>query len=171
MSMWKIAAVQMDARLADRAHNLEQIRSRLRDCAGHEARLVVFPECILSGYAFGSKADGWAQAEPVPGPSTQTLLDDCRRLGVWAVVGMLERGPGEKLFNACGLLGPQGQVETYRKVHLPCLGVDRFTTPGDKPFAVHDLGGLRVGMNICYDGSFPESARILTLLGADLIVL
>src|SRR5262249_49825589 len=53
----------------------------------------------------------------------------------------------------------------------PFMGVDRFTTPGDRPFAVHDLGGLRVGMNICYDGSFPESARVLTVLGADLVVL
>src|SRR5205823_13561185 len=40
-----------------------------------------------------------------------------------------------------------------------------------QPFAVHDLGGLRVGMNICYDGSFPEAARVLTLLGADLVLL
>jgi predicted amidohydrolase len=69
------------------------------------------------------------------------------------------------------LVGPQGQIGSYRKVHLPCLGIDRFTTPGDRPFAIHDLGGLRVGINICYDGSFPESARVLTLLGADLVVL
>src|SRR6202030_44525 len=60
---------------------------------------------------------------------------------------------------------------TYRKAHRPFLGVDRFTAPGDRPFAVHDLGGLRVGIHICYDGSFPESARVLTLLGADLVVL
>src|SRR5262249_5062048 len=52
-----------------------------------------------------------------------------------------------------------------------CLGVDRFASRGDHPFAVHNLGGLRVGMTICYDGSFPESARVLTLLGADLVVL
>ncbi|MBY0233094.1 MAG: hypothetical protein K2W96_27745, partial [Gemmataceae bacterium] len=43
--------------------------------------------------------------------------------------------------------------------------------PGASPFAVHDLGGLRIGMSICYDGSFPESARVLALLGADLVVL
>ncbi|MBV8072549.1 MAG: carbon-nitrogen hydrolase family protein, partial [Acidobacteriaceae bacterium] len=75
------------------------------------------------------------------------------------------------LFNASVLLGPKGIAATYRKIHLPFLGVDRFTTPGDQPFAVHDLGGLRIGMNICYDGGFPESARCLMLLGADLIVL
>lgn len=66
---------------------------------------------------------------------------------------------------------PKGVVGTYRKIHLPYLGVDRFTTPGDKPFAVHEVDGLRIGMHICYDGGFPESARVLTLLGADLIVL
>jgi predicted amidohydrolase len=62
-------------------------------------------------------------------------------------------------------------VATYRKVHLPFLGVDRFTTPGDQPFAVHETAGMRIGMNICYDGGFPEPARVLTLLGADLVVL
>jgi predicted amidohydrolase len=62
-------------------------------------------------------------------------------------------------------------VASYRKLHLPCLGADRFTDPGDRPFAVHDLGGLKLGMNICFDGGFPEAGRILTLLGADLVVL
>jgi 5-aminopentanamidase len=171
MATWKIAAVQMDARLAGREHNLQRIRAHLRNCAGQGVRLVVYPECILSGYGFASKEEAWPHAEPVPGPSTQALLADCRQLGVWAIVGMLEQAEQGRLFNTCVLLGPDGQVITYRKVHLPCLGVDRFTTPGDRPFAVHDLGGLRVGMNICYDGSFPEPARILALLGADLVVL
>src|SRR5205814_1216827 len=94
----------------------------------------------------------------------------CRELGVWAVVGLLE-SDGVKLFNAAALVGPTGFVAGYRKVHLPFVGADRFTTPGDRPFAVHDLGGLRVGMTICYDGSFPEAGRVLALAGADLIVL
>ena len=62
-------------------------------------------------------------------------------------------------------------VGSYRKVHLPYLGIDMFVDPGDRDFAVHDAGGVRVGMHICYDGSFPETARVLTLLGADLLVL
>jgi len=171
MPNWKIAAVQMDARLADKTHNLAAVRSSLERCAVEHARLVVFPECILTGYGFGSKEEAWPHAEPIPGPSTQTLAADCKRLGLWAVVGTLEQGEKGRLFNAAVLVGPDGHLATYRKVHLPCLGVDRFTTPGDRPFAVHDLGGLRLGMNICYDGSFPEAARVLTLLGADLVVL
>jgi predicted amidohydrolase len=171
MAEWKIAAVQMDCRLADKEHNLRAVRARLAEAAGRGARLVVFPECILTGYCFESKEEASPYAELIPGPSTEALTADCRRLGVWAVVGLLERGAESRLFNACVLVGPAGQVEVYRKVHLPCLGVDRFTTPGDRSFAVHDLGGLRVGMTICYDGSFPEASRVLTLLGADLVVL
>ena len=181
MPRWKIAAVQMDCAFADKAKNLETLRARLGEAAGNGAQLVIFPECALPGYCFESLDEAQPHAEPIPGPSTQTLADDCAKLGVWAVVGLLESlpspprrgagGEGSHLFNACTLIGPTGILATYRKIHLPFLGVDRFTTPGDQPFAVHDLGGLRIGMNICYDGSFPESARCLMLLGADLVVL
>jgi predicted amidohydrolase len=168
----KIAGVQMNCRLGDRRHNLDVIQAQLCAAAEQGARLVVFPECSLTGYSFGSREEAWPYAEPVPGPSTETLSALCRRLGVWVIFGLLERDEQERnLFNACALVGPEGQAISYRKIHLPCLGVDRFATPGDRPFAVHDLGGLRVGMTICYDGSFPESARVLTLLGADLVVL
>ena len=69
------------------------------------------------------------------------------------------------------LVGPEGVLGVYRKIHLPYLGVDMHTSYGDRPFAVQDIGGLKIGMNICYDAAFPEAARCLTLLGADLIVL
>lgn len=170
MARWKIAAVQMDCAFADNAKNLDAIRTNLKQAAANGAQLVIFPECALPGYCFESKEEARPHAEPIPGPSTKTLADDCAKLGAWVVVGLLESA-GEQLYNACTLIGPDGVRATYRKIHLPFLGVDRFTTPGDAPFAVHDLGGLRIGMNICYDGSFPESARCLMLLGADLIVL
>ena len=171
MALWKIAGVQIDCHLGDVPFNLRAVRNGLRDAARLGARLAVFPECALTGYCVESRAEAQPFAEPAPGPSTDAIAADCRELGVWAVVGMLERDAAGGLFNACALVGPEGFVATYRKIHLPYLGVDRFTTPGDRPFAVHDLGGLRVGMHICYDGSFPESARVLTILGADLVVL
>jgi predicted amidohydrolase len=172
MPTWTFAGVQIDCRLADPAHNLATIRARLREAAGRGAKLAVFPECALPGYCFTSKAEAWAVAEPLPGPSTRALAADCRELGVWTVVGLLERDDATgKLFNSAVLVGPDGLIGTYRKAHLPCLGIDRFTDKGDQPFAVHDLGGLKVGMTICYDGSFPEASRVLALRGADLIVL
>jgi predicted amidohydrolase len=168
---WKIAGVQMDCRLGDGPANLERIRRGLVEAAQRGARLIVFPECALTGYCFRSKEEALPHAQPLPGPASETLAADCARLGVFAAVGLLERGVGGELFNSCVLVGRTGYIASYRKVHRPCMGVDRFITLGDRPFAVHDLGGLRVGMNICYDGSFPEASRALTLLGADLIVL
>ncbi len=172
MATWKIAGVQMDCRLGDKRANLDAIRTRLREAAEHGAQLIVFPECVLTGYSFENKDEAWAYVEPVPGPSTETLAGDCRQLGVWAALGLVEGvEKNRQLFNACALVGPKGNISSYRKIHLPCMGLDRFATPGNLPFAVHDLGGLRVGITICYDGSFPESARVLTLLGADLVLL
>ncbi len=68
------------------------------------------------------------------------------------------------------LIGAAGVTGLYHKVHLPCLGVDRFTTAGNT-FQVFEVSGLRVGLLICYDGSFPEASRALALDGADLIAL
>jgi predicted amidohydrolase len=171
MATWKIAAVQMDCHFGDKARNLAAIRAQLRTAAEQGARLVIFPECTLTGYCFDSRDEALPFAESLPGPATAAVAADCRALDVFAIVGLLERGSKGELFNACALVGPQGFIAGYRKIHLPFLGVDRFTTPGDRPFAVHDVGGLRVGMSICYDGNFPESSRVLMLLGADLVVL
>jgi predicted amidohydrolase len=171
MPKWTVAGVQMDCALGQIEQNREAVLARLRRAADRGARLVVFPECVLTGYGFDSREQALALAESLPGPSIDALAKECAKLGVWAVFGLLESAPGGKLYNACALVGPDGLVASYRKLHLPCLGADRFTDPGDRPFAVHDIGGLKVGMNICFDGSFPESSRVLTLLGADLIVL
>ena len=170
MSVWKIVGIQTDCHLGNVASNLAMIRDRLTDASEIGAKLAIFPECVLTGYAFDSLAEAMPFAESVPGPSTAAIAETCRALGIWAVVGLLERD-GNRLFNAAALIGPGGLAANYRKIHLPFLGVDRFTTPGDRPFAVHDIGGLKVGLSICYDGSFPETTRILMLEGADLVVL
>ena len=167
---WKIALAQIDVALADPQRNLARLCEVIRETAAAGARLTVFPEAALTGYCFDSLEEALPAAESIPGPSTQKIHALCKELGVFAIYGLLEL-EGSRVFNAAVLVGPEGIVGSYRKIHLPYLGVDRFTTPGDRPFAVHEADGLRIGMHICYDGGFPESARVLTLLGADLIVL
>src|SRR5262245_43371447 len=105
MSIWKIACVQTDCRLADKARNLATVRAKFAEAAAHGARLVVFPECVLTGYAFESKEEAAPLAEPFPGPSTRAVAEDCRRLGAWACFGFLERDDTGRLFNACALVG------------------------------------------------------------------
>jgi 5-aminopentanamidase len=134
------------------------------------AKLVVFPECALSGYGFSSREEGFAHAVSLDSAPVRKVVAACERHRCFCILGLLERD-SDRLFNACVLVGPNGVAGSYRKVHLPFLGIDMFVDPGDRPFAVHDAGGLKVGMHICYDGGFPETARVLTLLGADLLVL
>ncbi len=166
----KIAAVQMDVTLGQPAENLAKMVSRLEQTTADGAVLTVFPECALTGYCFDSRDQALPFAEAIPGPATGTMAQACAATGGYAVFGMLE-SDGDRLFNAAVLVGSDGVIGSYRKIHLPYLGIDRFTDYGDRPFAVHEAGDLRVGMNICYDASFPEAARCLALQGADLIVL
>jgi len=166
----KIAAVQMDVALGEPGRNLERMRSFLSAAAAEGAQLVAFPECAVTGYCFEDLNEARPFSESIPGPATDAIAATCRELGVCAVFGMLECDEA-RLFNACALVGPEGLIGSYRKIHLPFLGVDRFATPGNRPFAVHDAAGACIGMNICYDSAFPESSRIMALDGADLIVL
>ena len=166
----KIAGVQMDILITDNAGNVARMIDQLRITASAGARLAIFPECAVPGYCFGSLAEARPYAEPITGSSVTAMTAACRELNCYAVFGLLERD-GERVFNVAVLTGPQGLVGVYRKVHLPYLGIDMFTTPGDKPFAIHEVEGVKIGMLICYDAAFPEAARSLALLGADLIVL
>ncbi len=164
------ALAQIDIHIGCPERNLAHMIDHTRQAASNDARLVVFPECALPGYCFESLEEARAFAEPVPGPSTARIAELCRDLGVHVIYGLLE-ADGPRAYNACALVGPGGLVGSYRKVHLPHLGVDRFTTPGDRPFQVFDIGIAKVGMHICYDGSFPEAARCMALEGADLLAL
>jgi predicted amidohydrolase len=166
----KIAGVQMDVQLGDIPGNLERMSAHLRATAAAGARLTIFPECSATGYCFQSWEECRRYAQPVPGPLTLAMQAVCREVRAYTVFGMIE-SDGERIFNAAVLVGPDGVVDCYRKVHLPYLGLDMHTTPGDRPFAVCEVEGVRIGLNICYDSSFPEAARCLAILGADLIVL
>jgi predicted amidohydrolase len=166
----KIAGVQMDVVFGDVTGNIRRMADHLRQTAIAGARLTIFPECSATGYCFTTAEEARQYAEPIPGPTTNAMVAACREAGAYAVFGMIE-ADGARIFNAAVLVGPDGVVGSYRKVHLPYLGLDMFTTPGDRPFTVHEVEGVRVGLNICYDSAFPEASRCLAILGADLIVL
>lgn len=167
---WKIAAIQMDCQIGDIDDNLRRIKLHMELAAEEDAKLIVFPECALSGYCYQSKEHAWPNAMDLKSEAMAELIEHCEELDVHVVVGFLER-EGNDLYNSAVCLGPDGVVGCYRKTHLPFLGVDRFVTPGNRPYEVYDLGGLKIGILICFDGSFPEPCRVLSLLGADLIVL
>ena len=167
-----IAAVQCDFQIGHVAANVQAVLHRLEVAAANDARLVVFPECALSGYCFDSREEAFGSSVLVSDQdeSLKPIIAACRKYNIYTIVGLLERD-GDRLFNAATCLGPDGVISNYRKLHLPFLGVDRFVDPGDRPLEVFEVAGVRVGTHICYDGGFPELARSFTLMGADLVVL
>jgi len=162
----------MDVEIGNVEANRKKILGSIESAADRGAKLVIFPECALTGYCFDSLDEAKPFAEALDGPSAKAIADACNRTGAHVVAGYIERD-GENFYNAAMLCGPGGGgiIGNYRKVHLPFIGIDRFLTRGNKPFQVLDLPFGRIGINICYDVSFPEAARALKLMGAELIVL
>lgn len=167
----KVAVAQMDPKLGQNGLNLKRALSLLNYALGQDAKLVVFPECAISGYGFADLDSAYAAAETIPGPTTTALTQVCANSEAYVVIGLLERAAAGQVYNSAVLLGPAGVIGVYRKAHLPLLGVDRFSTPGDTGFCVWDTPLGRIGIAICYDLRFPESLRILALRGADIIAL
>ena len=170
MTTTRIACVQMDVEIGNPRANCLKIVNHIRAAADRSVHLAIFPECAVTGYCFDSLEEASPFAEKLDGPSAEAIATACRDTGLHAIVGFIERG-ASGLFNAAMLVGPDGPLGTYRKVHLPFLGVDRFLTPGDRPFASIDLPIGKLGINICYDVSFPEASRALKLLGSQLIAV
>jgi formamidase len=145
--------------------------ARVRDVVPH-VRLVMFPELHLSALAplLEPHDSPAALAVEVPGPLTDELAAIARANGVWLVPGsVFERGDEGRVHNTALVLSPEGElVASYRKVfpwepHEPSAPGDRFVT-----FDVPDVG--RLGLSICYDGSFPETCRELAWMGAEVVL-
>jgi predicted amidohydrolase len=162
-----VAVAQIDPKLAEKERNLDACLARLDEAAAQGAELLVLPECAIPGYMFESAEEALPYAEEIPGPSTEALEEASSRTGAHVVCGLLERD-GDRLHNAAVLVGPDGLLGSYRKTHLPFLGVDRFVTPGDE-LPVWDTPLGRIGVEICYDLRFPEVTRTLALRGADIV--
>ncbi|WP_166826371.1 carbon-nitrogen hydrolase family protein [Thalassoroseus pseudoceratinae] len=166
----KIAGVQTDVLFGDVSGNLDRVDSKTREARRNGAELVIFPECSLTGYCYESLEEAEEIAQTVPGPATETLASLCRELGCSVIVGLIERAP-QGVWNTAVLIGPDGQIVSYRKTHLPFIGVDKVANYGDELVKIGTVGDFRVGLNICYDATLPEPPRCLALAGADLIAL
>ncbi len=161
----RVGVAQSQPQFGERDRNLEATFDLL---SRNSADLWVLPEFFASGYQFAWTDEVQALAEPIPGGPTVAALEAyCRDRGCYAVGGIPELADGV-VYNAAALVGPQGYMSTYRKIHL--FGEEkRWFAPGNVPFSVHDIGDARVGVMICFDHLFPEAARTLALLGADLL--
>ena len=145
-----------------------------RCVASTEAKLVVLPETVTTGFTPGiSPEQLWDLVDVIPGRLTAPFMDVAARLGIHLVHATYERGVHRgEVFNSSVLIGPTGEIlGRYRKTHPFCtelLSRGGWVTPGDQ-VAVVDTELGKIGMIICFDGDYPELSRIQALLGAEII--
>jgi 5-aminopentanamidase len=166
----KIAGMQIDSKILGKEQNLKRCLGLIQTAAGNGAHLIVFPEAMLSGYAYHSLEEAFPVMETIPGPCTETIGEYCRKFNLYTIIGLLEKDKG-KYYNTSAFVGPGGLIGKYRKLHLPYAHIDRFLNHGDLPLKVYATDIGKIGLGICYDTAFPEHARILTLLGAEVIII
>jgi predicted amidohydrolase len=130
------------------------------------AELVVLPELIVPGYAV-ERDRLLAVAEPLSGPTISAWSELAAETGGYIAGGFCER-EGDALFNAGVLVGPAGVVLHYRKLH-PFREEKLAFEPGNLGLPIVTTPFGTVGLCLCYDLRFPETARILALRGAELI--
>jgi N-carbamoylputrescine amidase len=162
----RIACAQYAVREGDRERNLARSLYYIRRAAAGGADLVVLPELATSGCAFASCQEALKLAQEFPdGPDIRAWKKEAETSGIYVVVGFLERS-GDALHNSAVLVGPD-KVERYRKTHL--WDREKLLYEPGRELQVFDTFVGRVGILICYDAWFPEAARTLALMGAQVI--
>lgn len=167
-----VALAQISCKMGDKKHNIDKMTKYVKKAKKNEANLIVFPELSLTGYIIRDLA--YELAEPIEGPSTRLLEELAKKEKVYIVFGMIERSEKAHavLYNSAVLIGPEGFLGRYQKMHLPTHSVfeeKRYFRPGyQTPVFDTEIG--KIGLLICYDIFFPEITRMLRLNGAQLMV-
>ena len=167
-----VALAQISCKVGDKNHNIKLMKNNIRRAKKRSANLIIFPELSLTGYLNRDLA--YELAEPIPGPSSYSLEEIAKKENMYIVFGMPEQSEKAHavLYNTAVLLGPDGLIGKYRKMHLPTHSVfeeKRYFRLGyEAPVFDTEIG--KMGLTICYDMFFPEISRLLRLKGSQLIV-
>lgn len=169
-SVVRVACLQMEPIVGEKDRNVKHSLEMIGKAADNGAKLLVLPELCNSGYVFTSRDEAFALAEAIPeGPTTQAWMKVAKERGLYIVAGISER-EGDCLYNSSVVVGPEGYIGTFRKVHL-WNEENLYFEPGNLGFPVFSTPIGRIGTFICYDGWFPESYRLCALQGADIVCI
>jgi predicted amidohydrolase len=165
--MVKLSVVQFTPFFGNKQHNLDRIAQLL---SVNEADIIVLPELCTTGYSFLTKQEALDAAEDAGGESLSFFKNLAVELNAMIIAGFAEK-EGDKVYNSALAASPDGSLRVYRKTHLFFRETLCFE-PGNSGFFIvdHPFIDCRVGMMVCNDWRYPESARTLALMGADVIV-
>jgi len=168
-----VGLIQMSCSL-DPRQNLARAEARIQDAASQGAQIICLEELFRSQYFCREEnADLFELAEPVPGPSTETLSKLARSLNVVIIASLFERRAAGIYHNTAAVIDADGTfLGKYRKMHIPDdpLYYEKFYfTPGDLGFPNFDTRFGRLGVLVCWDQWYPEGARLSSLGGANIL--
>jgi N-carbamoylputrescine amidase len=154
--------------------NLDTAVERVREAAARGAQIVCLQELFRSQYFCREEnSELFALAEPIPGPSTETLSALARELHIVLIASLFERRAAGLYHNTAAVINVDGSLQgLYRKMHIPDdpLYYEKFYfTPGDLGFKAFESPYGRLGVLVCWDQWFPEAARLTALNGADVL--
>jgi N-carbamoylputrescine amidase len=170
----KIGLVQQTCS-EDRNHNLAASTAGIRAAQARGAQLVLLQE-LHTGVYFCQTEDTqrFDQAEPVPGPTSDTLGALAQELGIVIVASVFERRAAGLYHNTAVVLDSDGRIAgSYRKMHIPDdpgFYEKFYFTPGDLGFQPVNTSIGRLGVLVCWDQWYPEAARLMALNGAELLL-
>ncbi|MBI2970777.1 MAG: carbon-nitrogen hydrolase family protein [Gammaproteobacteria bacterium] len=175
-NMVSVACANYRTIWGDKAANLQKIKTLVEEAARQGADIIAFPELALSGYQCSEDFTMHRSlAETIPGPATEEIAALAKRLDIHVAFGMPERDPDDSslCYIACPLIGPQGLIGTYRKLHIapPPIFTETRCFTGGSSVPVFETRFGPIGIQICADfWVYPELSRILMLKGARLII-
>lgn len=174
MTRITVAALQLPLGSTDESENIGAVSALVEDAARRGARIILPPE-LFSGPYFCQVEDEaiFASARPTAQhPSVQAMQALAARLRVAIPTSFFERD-GHHYYNTLAMIGEQGDIlGTYRKSHIPDgPGYEEkyYFRPGNTGFKVWDVAGTRIGVGVCWDQWYPETARAMALMGAEVL--
>ncbi len=181
----RVSMVQFASEWLNPEVNAQRMRAFVEAEAKAGQELIVFPELCNTGYitpveaeeACGFPGKSYVEfamsfmraAEKVPGATTDALCEAAQKYGVHVVVGLAQKHPRvpHSLYNSAVLIGPSGIIGVHHKAHIP-LNEKQYFYPGNTAEVFRTSLGA-IGMQVCYDGRFPEITRVLALKGAEIV--
>jgi len=167
---YRVAAIQFESTLGEKEKNVTRLLHLVEEAATHGAKLIVLPEIATTGYCWQSRAEIAPYVEPIPGPTTDRFQHLATVHACYIAVSLPEVDPRTNVFyNSMVLLGPEGLIGTYRKIHS-FIAEPRWARDGDIGMPVWDTPLGRLSGLICMDVMYFEAARIPALYQADVLL-
>ena len=175
MSTLNVAALQLPLGSSDEVENIVAVSMLVEEAAAAGAQLILPPELFSSPYFCKVEDEAlFALARPTTEhPSVRAMQALAEKHKVAIPTSFFERD-GQHYYNTMAMIGPDGAIlGTYRKSHIPDgPGYEEkyYFRPGNDGFKVWDLFGHKIGVGICWDQWYPECARVMALMGAEVLL-